>query len=172
MLSVAEPGMRLFLLLTSTLALRFSECLNLKPADWNRENHTISFRKKGGDQLQLPLTNEIENLLAIAPDHGDAGESFLSRLIPKRHGDLAIRVRQEWTKLRKKAGVDRSLHPHDLRRTAAVTLYELTHDIRVVQQVLGHTNLSTTAWYLQHADAEKIRPIVEAMWRPTGKQVQ
>ena len=144
----------------------------LDPAAYNAEKHTVSFRKKGGDTHTLPVTPEIEQLITIAPDHGDPRESYISRFLHKRGGALEVRVRKEWSRLRTKAGVDPSLKPHDLRRTAAVSLYELTKDIRVVQQLLGHGNMTTTGWYLQHADAEKIRPLVEAMWRPTGKRVQ
>ena len=171
MLAKAEPGMRLFLLLTSTLALRYAEALGLSPKNWNPEKHTVSLMKKGGDQITLPTTPEIEELFTIAPDRGDPGESFLSRLIPKRAGHLKERIRRAWADLRQKAGVDPSLHPHDLRRTAAVSLYELTKDLRLVQQLLGHQNIATTAWYLQHADSAKIRPLLDQMWRrSTGKE--
>jgi integrase len=169
MLQAAPPGMKLFLLLTSALGLRFAEAASLKPDNWNAEKHTITYTKKGGDTHTLPVTPEIEELFTVAARENTA---FLDVLIPRQHGDLTRRIRAEWVQLREKAGVKADLKPHDLRRTAAVSLYELTKDIRAVQQLLGHQSLSTTAWYLQHADTEKIRPLVEQMWRHTGKAIQ
>jgi integrase len=39
---------------------------------------------------------------------------------------------------------------HDLRRTAAVRMYEQPGDLRTVQALLGHRNLQSTLWYLDH----------------------
>ena len=64
-------------------------------------------------------------------------------------------MRQAWERCRKKSGIDITLHPHDLRRTAAVELYERTHDIFAVQRMLGHTSIATTAWYLRAYEPQK-----------------
>jgi integrase/recombinase XerC len=153
--------------------LRFSEAIIVGDQNWDREKHTITFRKKGGDDLTLPISAEAEELFQLAPQ-GQPGESYLSRLIPSRvhHGNVKNRVQWHWTQQRAKAGVTPDLHAHDLRRTCAVTMYELTHDLRAVQAVLGHSNIGTTGWYLMHRDTEKIRAILAQVWHPTPKAVQ
>jgi len=172
MLRAADPPVRLFLLFTATLGLRYSEAISIAPANYSAERHTITFKKKGGDEHTLPTSEQIEELFAIAPDRGDPNESYISRLLPQRSGEVKTRIRRLWAATRKRAGVPADLWPHDLRRTAAVSLYEITKDIRAVQQLLGHQSLTTTAWYLQHADTEKMRALLHEMWRPPAKHVQ
>ena len=174
LLGIAPPGMKLFILLACTLGLRFTEAITVKPSGWDREKHLLTFRRKGRDEHQLPTTPEIEALLAVAPDHGDPEESFVSRLVPATHHGKSVpwRVRNAWIALKKEANVSKDLGPHDLRRTAATALYELTHDLLLVQELLGHANIATTARYIQHADSAALRPLIAQMWHPTPKAVQ
>ena len=51
---------------------------------------------------------------------------------------------------------------HDLRRTTAVRTLEATKDIRVVQVLLGHGDLPTTLWYLDHHNTPVDRAVLEA----------
>ena len=75
---------------------------------------------------------------------------------------------RQWAKLKKTARVNPELIIHDLRRSAAVALYEISKDLRMVEQLLGHENLSTTGRYLEHRDPGKLRPLLAQMWRPKG----
>ena len=52
-------------------------------------------------------------------------------------------------RLKRRLGITRKLTPHDLRRTTARQVYAITRDLRTVQALLGHAELSTTLWYLQ-----------------------
>jgi integrase len=166
LIAAADPWMRLFLLLTSALGLRFAEAARIDSKCWNQEQHTITYVKKGGDKHTLPVTPEIEALFQLAPE---GPEPFLWRLAGKQLSKRPdVQLRFAFAKLRRKAGVRTSLTPHALRRTAAITMYALTKDIRAVQQLLGHANMSTTAWYLAHQDTEKLRPLVEQMWQSKG----
>lgn len=172
LLETAEPWMRLFLLLCCTLGLRFSEAYNLSEENWDREKHLITFKKKGGDQHTLPVTEEIERLLEIATP---GPEPFFARLRgpgQTKTGTLSkCSVHQSFGRLKQKAQVNPKLTIHDLRRTVAVSMYELTKDIRVVSQLLGHANLYTTGYYLQHRDPEKLRDLT-ALLRPHVETVQ
>jgi integrase/recombinase XerD len=160
----AEPWMHLFLLLTSTLGLRFAEAASIGPSNWNREEGTITFRKKGGDMHKLPITPEIEQLFKLAPETEDPAAPFLFRLANKNHlKHTRDALRYHWKKLREAAGVRKEITPHAMRRLSAISLYQLTKDIRVVQHLLGHQSLGTTAWYLQHFDQEKLRPLLDQL---------
>ena len=50
-------------------------------------------------------------------------------------------------RLAKKAGIERRVHPHMLRHTALTALYDKTQDLRMVQDVAGHTTSRMTERY-------------------------
>lgn len=54
-----------------------------------------------------------------------------------------------------KAGITKHIHPHTLRHTFATHLIMNNVNVKIVQELLGHTNLSTTSIYLHVADKEK-----------------
>jgi len=56
---------------------------------------------------------------------------------------------EHWRKLCKQCGIQRHIRPHDLRRTMARNVYTATGDLRDVRNVLGHSRLSSTVWYLE-----------------------
>jgi integrase len=56
----------------------------------------------------------------------------------------------QFKRLRRKLGISRKLTAHDFRRTTAVKVYEATRDLRQVQALLGHGDLNSTLWYLDH----------------------
>ena len=53
-----------------------------------------------------------------------------------------------------KAGIDKNISPHTLRHSFATDLYRETSKIRLVQKVLGHSDLSTTMIYTHIFDEE------------------
>ena len=53
-----------------------------------------------------------------------------------------------------KAGIEKDVHPHTLRHSFATDLYRETSKIRLVQKVLGHSDLSTTMVYTHIFDEE------------------
>lgn len=170
----AEPWMRLFLHLAGPPhGLRFAEAASIAQTNWNAEEHTITFRKKGGDEHTLPITQEVEALFRIAPETGDATTPFIYRLrgrhrSPDPTGLLTEKsLRRHFAQLRREAGVNPLLTVHDLRRTTAVQAYEKTKDLRLVSQLLGHARLSTTAWYLEHRDTSKLRQLIHELRPPT-----
>jgi site-specific recombinase XerD len=56
-------------------------------------------------------------------------------------------VRELVARLAKKAGISRRVHPHMLRHTAITDLYDRTHDLRMTQQVAGHSSSRMTERY-------------------------
>jgi integrase len=78
-------------------------------------------------------------------------------------------LNKSWNRLKKTTGADRALNFHDLRRTTAVALYEVSKDLRVVEQMLGHQSLGSTVRYLEHRDPAKLRPYLDSIHKPTGR---
>jgi site-specific recombinase XerC len=60
--------------------------------------------------------------------------------------------------------------PHDLRRTTAVAMLRATHDLRDVQAILGHKNLTSTMWYLDHELRPVKRSTLELIKRPDWRK--
>ncbi len=81
-------------------------------------------------------------------------------------------LRNQFQKLRKSLGINHHITPHDLRRTSAVAMLEFSHDVREVQALLGHRNLQSTLWYLDHDLRPVKRSTLEILKRPTWRKEQ
>jgi len=68
-------------------------------------------------------------------------------------------------RLAAKAGIKKNVHPHTLRHSFATDLYRETSKIRLVQKVLGHSDLSTTMIYTHIVD-EELEGALKSFRRP------
>jgi integrase len=149
----APPWLRLFILLCWQTALRFSEALAVTPRSYNADTSTVTIRTKGDKTRTIPLTEEIRDLLKPTLD-GDRDTSCIALLKGTRCSPGAIR--SAWCQLTKRLGIE-GVNPHDLRRTTATALYRTTHDLRAVQQYLGHDAMTSTLRYLAPLKEEELR---------------
>jgi len=69
-----------------------------------------------------------------------------------------------------KAGIDKTITPHTLRHSFATDLYRETSKIRLVQKVLGHSDLSTTMIYTHIHDPE-VENALKSFRQPTAVAV-
>jgi site-specific recombinase XerD len=75
------------------------------------------------------------------------------------------------SKLARKAGIEKRVHPHGLRHTLAAELRAEGVDIGVISKQLGHTSIATTARYLDHiAPTIVIETMRERRWDAGSKQ--
>jgi len=153
LLSKAPPWLRLFILLCWQTALRSSEAHAVTPRTYDQKTATVSIPTKGGKHRVIPVTEQIQILLAPTLE-GDPDQSCIA-LLKGRSCSLQT-VRNAWTKLTHDAGI-KDLRPHDLRRTTATALYRATKDLRAVQQYLGHEHMSSTTHYLAPLNQAELR---------------
>jgi integrase/recombinase XerD len=138
--------------------LRVSELINLKQSEINLNQGVLRIVGKGGRERLIPLGDESQNWIRqfIA---GARTEILLERqtdyLFPTRRGDRMTR-QAFWHIIKrysKAAGIGSKMSPHTLRHAFATHLLNNGADLRVVQMLLGHSDLSTTQIYTHVARA-------------------
>jgi integrase len=167
----AAPGwLRCAMLLASHSGFRRSDVIRIAPEHFSAEHRTLTIeQQKTGHTVTVPVTDALFQSLTNAP-HGNPQTPFLELYRGKPVGKVMLW--SAWATLKKKTQTNKELTFHDLRRTIAVGLYEVSKDLRVVEQMLGHKSLSSTIRYLEHRDASKLRPYLDQLFKPTTGAVQ
>ncbi|HET9106515.1 MAG TPA: site-specific tyrosine recombinase XerD [Steroidobacteraceae bacterium] len=143
--------------------LRVSELVNLQHGQINLNQGVIRILGKGNRERLIPLGEEAVRWL-MEFEHGARGEILLERqtdfLFPTRRGDRMTR-QAFWHIIKRyarKAGISKALSPHTLRHAFATHLLNHGADLRVVQMLLGHSDLSTTQIYT-HVARERMKEL-------------
>jgi integrase/recombinase XerD len=143
--------------------LRVSELVSLKLDQINMNQGVTRVLGKGNRERLIPLGEEAVRWLR-AFISGARNDILLDRstdyLFPTRRGDRMTR-QAFWHIIKRyarKAGVDRELSPHTLRHAFATHLLNHGADLRVVQMLLGHSDLSTTQIYT-HVARERMKEL-------------
>ena len=129
--------------------LRFSELVNLDIKHLDLESGEVWVMGKGSKERRLPIGRNavswIEHWLDLRGLFGaDEDALFLSKL-GKRIS--ARNVQKRFAEWGIKQGLNSHVHPHKLRHSFATHMLESSGDLRGVQELLGHANLSTTQIY-------------------------
>lgn len=154
---VACPNMplRWIILCAADAGLRFATAANIRVCD--TANGRIKRVTKYGAVADLPLTQRLSALLACASIGCEPNDT--RRIIdllegrPLRAWNTTLHER--WKRWKKECQVRPEVRIHDLRRSIAHRVYAATSDLRVVQSLLGHRNLTSTLHYL-HAQSPRI----------------
>lgn len=143
--------------------LRVSELVNLRGGQVNLNQGVIRILGKGNRERLIPLGEEAVRWLNEF-SRGPRAEILLERqtdyLFPTRRGDRMTR-QAFWHIIKRyarKAGVAKELSPHTLRHAFATHLLNHGADLRVVQMLLGHSDLSTTQIYT-HVARERMKEL-------------
>ena len=143
--------------------LRVSELVNLRGAQVNLNQGVIRILGKGNRERLIPLGEEAVRWLGEF-SRGPRAEILLERqtdyLFPTRRGDRMTR-QAFWHIIKRyarKASVNKELSPHTLRHAFATHLLNHGADLRVVQMLLGHSDLSTTQIYT-HVARERMKEL-------------
>ena len=142
--------------------LQVSELVNLRQNQIDLNHGVIRIPGKSGRQRVIPLSGEA--IRALRGFSGVRDEILLERqtehLFPTRRGDRMTR-QAFWHIIKRyarKAGISTELSPRTLRHAFATHLLNHGADLRVVQMLLGHSDLSTTQIYTHVARAaQKLR---------------
>ncbi|MBO0452211.1 tyrosine recombinase XerC [Enterococcus sp. MJM16] len=143
--------------------LRVSECANLKLSVIDFDNNVLLIHGKGNKDRYVPLGSyAADAILEFIRD----GRKRLMNHFGKDHDYLFINHRGEkitsagieyvLNQIIKKSSLASDIHPHMLRHTFATHLLNNGADLRTVQELLGHANLSTTQIYT-HVTKESLQ---------------
>lgn len=143
---------RALLELVYSAGLRSAEAVGLDLADVDFEQELVRVRGKGGRERVVPLGEEAARWLA----------RYLREARPllARGGCEALFLSARGRRLDTSTLRRLLAHPHRLRHAFATHLLEGGADLRVIQELLGHSSLSTTQVY-SHVDARRLRRVYD-----------
>jgi integrase/recombinase XerC len=140
--------------------LRVSELTSLDVDDLDRDARTVRVLGKGKKERIVPYGGKAARALEawLARRGGTRGPLFLgargTRMQPRTvYGIVRAAARR--------AGIVRKVSPHTLRHSFATHLLDGGADLRAIQELLGHSRLSTTQRYT-HVGAEQLVKVYEA----------
>jgi integrase/recombinase XerD len=153
--------------------LRVSETINLNLNDLIFSEGLIRVLGKGSKERIVPIGSSAirwvnKYLMNGRPSLKKTGKSLNFVFLNKRGTKLSrMGVWNIVDKYTKEAGIDKEVHPHIFRHSFATHLLEGGADLRSVQEMLGHADISTTQIYT-HIDREYIKQVYRD-YHPRGK---
>jgi integrase/recombinase XerD len=143
--------------------LRVSELVSLKFREMNLSAGYLMTKGKGGKERVVPLGESARNALREYQDKvGRSSSATAETVFVSRLGDGMSR-QAFWNIIKKRArqaGIMKRISPHTLRHSFATHLLENGADLRSVQLMLGHSDLSTTQIYT-HVTRERLKQLHE-----------
>lgn len=145
--------------LALSTGLRAETLSRLTDTDIDRTERCLRIpgeKMKAGRNLEIPLRQDVFDLIPIK--EGRIFEGYASN---------AKSLCYHFNKLLRRSGVAlRGIRTG--RRSFATTLLRNGADLKMVQDLLGHTNISTTSRYLTQADSKQVRGAIEGLPKPPG----
>jgi len=144
-----------------TLGLRVSEILNLtwNCIEKNRGKVFIQNGKGNKDRIVYAAKDLIESMISQSKKFtNDQHAGYIFTTLKGKPVKDAY-LRKMITAKGKKAGITKRVHFHLLRHTCLTEIYQETKNIRLVQEIAGHTDLSTTMIYT-HIHNEDIQAVM------------
>lgn len=154
--------------------LRVSEATNLKINDIDFSNDTLRIIGKGNKERMVPFYKRCSKLLKKYI--GEIRLGYLKNeneylFLNKNGNKLSTRyVEIMIEKQALKANIKENVHPHMLRHSFATHLLDNGADLRMVQELLGHSSLSTTQIYT-HVTVDKLKNVINKSHPRSKKQL-
>lgn len=143
--------------------LRLSELVGIDLADLDIDDRQVRVTGKGNKMRILPVGSKAIDALNAwlgVRDPWLQGEQ-LALFISKKGRRISVRsVQDRLKKMALKTGLSRNCYPHMLRHSFASHMLESSGDLRAVQEMLGHADISTTQIYT-HLDFQHLAAVYE-----------
>lgn len=143
--------------------LRLAELVSLDLGDLDLQERQVRVTGKGGKTRLLPVTStavaSLKLWLSVRPQPTDPEDQAL--FLSSRGRRISHRsVQARLSKWGMEQTVGARVHPHKLRHAFATHMLESSGDLRAVQELLGHANLSTTQVYT-HLDFQHLAEVYD-----------
>lgn len=145
--------------------LRVSELVNLKLSDMYLDDGFMRVLGKGSKQRLVPISDESKKQFllwmecrraSVIEQDGQGDYAFLNR---RGHQLTRVMIFTIIKRLCAAAGIQKSISPHTLRHSFATHLLQNGADLRVIQQLLGHEDITTTEIYT-HLEVSDLREAI------------
>ncbi|KKL93266.1 hypothetical protein LCGC14_1876430, partial [marine sediment metagenome] len=162
---IHAPRDRAILTLLYATGMRASELVGLKITDLNNRIGVVRVLGKGSKERIIPVAEEairvvegyLQHFRSLLARGHDEGSLFLSRTGKKLIREDIFRIVVKYIK---RICVRRNVTPHTLRHSFATQLLRGGADLRSVQEMLGHQNLSTTQIYT-HLTTRRLKEVYD-----------
>ena len=142
------------------LGLRVSECCNLKTNQVNLNDGFVKILGKGNKERVIPIPDTTKQYMQAYASNvrnlwlkKSTNRFFINHLGKPIYSEYVEKMLRE-TNI--KADIRKHLTPHKLRHSYATHLLEGGADLRVIQELLGHSDISTTEIYT-HVESERLK---------------
>lgn len=144
--------------------LRVSELVNLKLSNMYLKDDYMLIEGKGSKQRLVPISEEakkqfelwLQDRCHLTIEPGQEDFAFLNR---RGHQLTRAMIFTILRRLCEKAGIQKTISPHTLRHSFATHLLQNGADLRIIQQLLGHEDITTTEIYT-HVSVQDLRDAV------------
>jgi hypothetical protein len=139
-----NPALRWMILAGSEAGLRSGTAYRCTVGDCAAAQ--IKAKTKNDRRTNTPMSPHLQELLATI----DPATPPATKVVEALEGAPISQntLKRRWSLYRQKHEIRKELHLHDLRRGLAQAIYDTTGDLRQVQAILSHANLTSTLWYL------------------------
>lgn len=144
--------------------LRLAELVSINLHDIDTSDAILEVTGKGSKSRRLPVGSKALSAIAAWKRlrGGIAKPAEQALFVSRRGTRLQPRsIQQRLKRWAMKQGVNRNLHPHLLRHSFASHLLESSSDLRAVQELLGHADISTTQIYT-HLDFQHLAQVYDS----------
>ena len=146
--------------------LRLAELIAVDINDIDPHSKLLTVTGKGNKTRTVPVGSmalqAIERWLQVRPDDSADEDGAVALFTSNRGQRISVRSVQERLKVQgRKSGMLQDVHPHMLRHSFASHMLESSGDLRAVQELLGHANISTTQVYT-HLDFQHLAKVYDA----------
>jgi integrase len=174
LLASLRPDYRPLFRFSIASGVRMSGCLALQWADIDWGNREIRIKGKGGKNYSIPLSGEMRTILwPLQGQHPTAVFAYVVQRSrgPRKAGEFLPITREglktEFSRARERADLpstwadpERGYRWHDNRHTRATRLLRQSGNLKMVQRMLGHRRIETTAKYA-HVTMDDLREALE-----------
>lgn len=159
-----NPWVRAFFRMVLYTGARKSELLNLEWSDVDLKRGCVTFRgTKNGTDHEVPLAKPAIELLRQLPRTLGNPYVFCGHI----HGRPLVNPYKPWDRILKRAGIQRRITIHDVRRTVGSLLATQGHSTQQIAKLLNHKSAITAKVYAEIADQAK-REMVDAVAKVLG----